>query len=264
MMPSLWMTLAAVGLQIAMFAVLLVFSIRLIRESGKSITAVFLAFMIALWLLTDLYWVIFDLMRPDSLMPFAANEIGEAAAFLMMAAVLSSVISHGAYKAGLQAAGAILFSVCNAALWIAWSGEWIQDMMIGASFTFLLYTLARCLKVRYALSRGEWIGLGVGCALLVLGEGLTFIVSDGLKTAIDSSCSLLMAAGIIFWAWKNGKTWKAATSPDILLCLSFALLCWAITSKYLSEGMWYLAFMTVETITMPFVFLSVRKAVAVE
>lgn len=263
-MPPLWMTLAAVGLQIAVSVVLLVFSIRLIRESGKSITAVFFAFTIALWLLTDLYWVIYDLMRPDSLMPFAANEIGEAAAFLMIAAVLSSVISHGAYKACLQGAGAILFSVCNAALWIAWSGEWIQDMMIGASFTFLLYTLARCLKARYALSRGEWIGLGVGCALLVLGEGLTFVVSDGLKMAIDTGCSLLMTAGVIFWMWKNGKAWKNKAAPDILLCLSFALLCWAVTSKYLSAGVWYLAFMTVETVTMPFVFLSVRKAVAVE
>ena len=54
-MPSLWILLAAVGLQIAVFAVLLVFSIRLIWESGKSITAVFFSFMVALWLFTDLY-----------------------------------------------------------------------------------------------------------------------------------------------------------------------------------------------------------------
>lgn len=261
MMPSLGIMLAAVGLQIAVFAGLLVFSIRLIRESGQSITAVFFAFMVALWLLTDLYWVIYDLMRPDRPMPFAANEIGEAAAFLMMAAVLSSVIGHGAHKAGWQGAGAIIFSVCNAALWIAWSGEWIQDMMIGASFTFLLYTLARCLRARYALSRGEWIGLGAGCALLVLGEALTFAGNDGLKAALDTGCSLLLAAGIIFWMWKNGKAWKSKAAPDGLLCLSFALLCWAITAKYLSEGYWYLAFMTVETVTLPFAYLSVTKAV---
>ena len=73
-----------VFIQIAVLAVLLVLSVRLIRGSSRSLPAVFLAFLFAMWLLTDLYWVIYDFMRPDRRMPFAVNEIGEASLFLLM------------------------------------------------------------------------------------------------------------------------------------------------------------------------------------
>ena len=41
-------------------SVLLVLSVRLIRESGRALIAVFLTFLFSLWLLSDLYWVIYD------------------------------------------------------------------------------------------------------------------------------------------------------------------------------------------------------------
>ena len=43
--------------QIAVLMVLLFLSVRLIRESDRSLTAVFLVFLHSIWLLTDLYWV---------------------------------------------------------------------------------------------------------------------------------------------------------------------------------------------------------------
>ena len=72
----------SVSIQIAVLAVLLGLTVRLVGESARNLTAVFLSFSFGLWLLTDLYWLIYDLMRPEIRMPFAANEIGEAALFL--------------------------------------------------------------------------------------------------------------------------------------------------------------------------------------
>ena len=66
----------SVTLQIVTLAVLLTLSVKLISESERNLTAVFMSFYFALWLLTDLYWLIYDLMRPESRMPFAASVSG--------------------------------------------------------------------------------------------------------------------------------------------------------------------------------------------
>ena len=258
-MVPVWVTLLFALLQIAVLGALTLLSVRLVRRSGESLTAVFLSFTCALWFLSDLYWVIYDLMRPDTRMPFAANEIGEAAVLLMLAAVLSSVIPRLTRCAGWQGMAALLFGVCNTALWIVWSGEWIEDIMIGAAFTWLLYTIACGLKARNALARGEWIALSAGCALLILGEGATLLVKDNLKAAMDAACSLLLLAGVLFWAWKNAR---AARCAQETLCFAVASLCWALLAKYMSDGVWYLVFMTAETFALPAVWLAVRRAVS--
>lgn len=53
-MPDHLLTLIPVCIQIAVLTVLLPLSMRLIRESDRAIHAVFLTFILSLWLLTDL------------------------------------------------------------------------------------------------------------------------------------------------------------------------------------------------------------------
>ncbi len=254
-------TLISVFSQIAMFAVLLFFCVRLIRESNRSLTAVFLTFAFTLWLLTDLYWIIYDFMRPGSRMPFAVNEIGEAAVFLLIAATLSVTVPYWFSEAWKQADGAFIFAAGNIVLWIAWSGEWLQDLLVGAAFAYLLYVLACSLKRQQALSKAEWIGLGFACGLIIAGQGLTFVVTQPAKGAIDTGCYLLMAAGVVLGVIKLWLARKQQESPKTLLCLSAALLVWNMTAKYMSDGSWYIVFLTVETLCMPLLFLSARKAV---
>ena len=253
--------LISVFLQIAMLSVMLFFSVRLIRESSRSLTAVFLTFTFLLWLLTDLYWIIYDFMRPDSRMPFAVNEIGEAAMFLLLTATISASVPHWFPEARKQAIGALLFAACNIALWIAWSGEWLQDLLVGTAYAYFLYILVCSMKRRQALSKKEWIGLGIGCGLLIAGQGLTFLVPQEAKGAVDIGCYLLMASGVVLLAIKNLFAWKQHADPKALLCLATVLLGWTMTAKYMSEGGWYTAFLMMETLTMPLLYLSARKAV---
>ena len=260
-MPSEQITLAFVFLQIAILSVMLFFSVRLIRESNRSLTAVFLTFTLTMWLLTDLYWIIYDLMQPDRRMPFAVNEIGEAAMFLLLAATLSSAIPHWAPEAQKQAVGALLFAACNIALWIAWSGEWLQDLLVGSTYAYFLYILVCSMKRQHALNKNEWICLGIGCGLLIAGQSLTFLVPQEAKGAVDTGCYLLLAAGVVLWAVKNLFAWKQQADPKILLCLAAAFLGWTLTAKYMSDGGWYTAFMIVETLSLPLLYSSVRKAV---
>lgn len=121
-----------------MLAILLFLSIRLLLKNTGSLTAVFLLFFFALWFFADIYWLVYDILRSDARMPFAVNEFAEAAMMLPLAAALNSAVPHGTRAAVRHMIFGALFSVCNVALWIAWSGEWVQDVITGLAFVWLL------------------------------------------------------------------------------------------------------------------------------
>ena len=252
------MALAPALFQIGVLSALLALSARLVRESGRALAAVFLTFVFSLWLLTDLYWVIYDIMRPDARMPFAANEIGEAAVFLLEAAMLAS-LRRGSGLARGPAIGALIFAACNVALWVGWSGEWADDLFIGTAYGCFLAQLAVALDAEDLLRRGEGIAVAAGCALLALGEGLTFLLPEAAK-ALDLGCSLLMVGGAAYWGLKLRSAWRGGAVPA--LCLVYALLGWILTAKYMSAGGWYALFMICETLCLPLLYLAARRAVA--
>jgi len=255
-------TMLPTCIQIALFIVLLILSVRMIRESGRSLTAVFLTFTLSLWLFTDLYWVIYDFMRPDRRMPFAVNEIGEAAIFLLMPALLSSAVNYHLLSARKQVAGTVLFVACNVALWIAWSGEWVQDILIGAAFAYFLCSIVCALKVQRQLSTKEWIGLGIACTLLIIAQVLTFFVEPKTRATVEMGCYVFLIAGAVYWVYKLIAAHKKQTPSKAVLCLVLALLGWLMMAKYMSGGMWYSAFMVAETVALLLMYLSVRKVVA--
>ena len=251
----------AAAIQIMVLAVLLPLSVKLAGRKGGSLTAVFLAFCYALWLFTDLYWLIYDIARPDSRMPFAANEIGEAAVFLMMAAMLGAACGQSTFRLSLQALAALVFGGCNVVLWIAWSGEWVEDILVGLIFMYLLYSIVVSLKSEEALKAGEWIFTGLLCLLLLLSQSLTLLTEEPLKSVADSAGYFLLVLGSVFWAFHGIRSMKKKAAPKMQLVLACAALGWMITSKYMSAGGWYNAFLLLEDLGLPLMYLAVRKVV---
>ena len=46
---------------------------------------------------------------------------------------------------------ALLFAACNVALWIAWSGDWVDDLFVGAAFAVAAGdTAAECVTLGVA------------------------------------------------------------------------------------------------------------------
>lgn len=248
-------------IQIAVLVVLLVLSVLLINKDRESLPMVFLSFGIALWLLSDIYWLIYGLIRPDIRMPFAANEIGEAAVFLMWAATLNSAISHGSRYAIKQAAGAIIFAVCNIGLWIMWSGEWLQDIFTGLAFGWLLYSIAITLKVVRALSKIEWFILAVFCSLLIAGQGLTFLVDIQTKQALDIGCYIILSAVILYWLFKLIVSYKKNGTNERILTLAVTMVSWCSLSMYMSDEIIYSIFEMAGTLGIALVYLATRKVV---
>ncbi len=249
------------ALQIIVLAVLLSLSIGVIGKSQKSLSVVHMALCLALWLMGDLYWIVYDLMRPESRMPFAANEIGEAAIFLMMAAIVNSVAVYVTYPSAVHTVSSVLFGIGNVVLWIAWSGEWIQDILIGTVYTWLLYSIVRAIVSEMAFNRQEWILLCIFCAALLAGWGLIFVIKDKSVRIVEAGVYVILFAGVLLLLNRLIRLYRQKEGPQRLLPVAFALIAWVITGKYMSEGTMYTVFLLLETMCLPVCFASVRKAV---
>ena len=118
-------------IEIIVLVFLIVYSMRLTTGGKKRLLPVLFAFAMISYLLSDLYYLIYDFIRPDTRMPFAANEIAECALILLLSAgleVLPEKKGKIIYKALVFS---VLFICANIALWIVWSGEWVQDSVFG-------------------------------------------------------------------------------------------------------------------------------------
>ena len=87
--------------------------LRMIFSDDKNIKAIFFAFAIVALLLSDIYWLAYDILRPDSRMPFAANEIAEWAMFISLGAILASDIKAYGVDARKEVFFSILFVISN-------------------------------------------------------------------------------------------------------------------------------------------------------
>jgi len=237
-------------------------TIRLLETGKREARTVFFAFAVASVLLSNLYWLAYDILRPGTRMPFAANEIGEWAMFLLLGAALhpQSVVPAAKREVLFTA----LFTATNVALWIAWSGEWIQDILTGAAFGYFLCMLAAQIRYTEAFPAWEWRLLGVFCPLLIAAQTAIFFVPEPVKRPLDLFCSCLLfavAALLLIRAirslWNGGQSSSAV--PE-----AFAAYAWATITQYMSSGWFYVAALLLSTLCFPLMFLALRKEVAAE
>lgn len=96
----------------------------------RSMAPVFFTFALVSLLMSGLYWLAYDLLRPDTRMPFAANEFGEIGGFLLLASALNAVFRGRFADARREIVCAAVFAAASTALWIGWSGEWVEDVLV--------------------------------------------------------------------------------------------------------------------------------------
>lgn len=259
-MISVITTYCANIIQPSLLAVLLFLSVRLLIRNKDSMPVVFLTFTYALWLFSDIYWLVYDFLRPDSRMPFAANEFGEAGIFLMIAAIINSAVPRGRVSKKLTT-GVFAFSICNIVLWLLWSGEWFQDILIGLVFIYVLYSAVCSLKSVQAISKKEWVFLVVICILLIAGQFTTFLVDKPFKIFVDMGCYVLLFTGELFWIVRYFIAGSKKDAPLKSLSISVAGVVWSTTALFMSEGIIYNVFIIMEALILIFMYLSVRKVV---
>ena len=235
-------------------------TIRPLVRGGRSLRMVFFAFAVACALLSNFYWLAYDILRPGTRMPFAANEIGEWALFLLLGASLriESRLSHAKWEMLCAA----LFAAANAALWIAWSGEWVEDILTGAAFGYFLCCLVAMIKQEGAFSVREWRLLGAACLVLIAAQTATFSAPDTMRRPLDLFCYILLFAVAAFLLLRAIWELRSGGQAPLAVCRTFAAFAWGVAAMYMSAGGFYIAALLLTTLCWPMLLLALRKEAA--
>ena len=222
--------------------ILLFIIIRILKMPGsihRSMAAVFFLFGSISFVFSNIYWIVFDALRPDVRMPFAANEFGEAAIYLLYGSVLAVSLPKNGRFFSKEILLTVLFSAANIILWIGWSGEWLQDILGGLAFGYFLCMAVQALKHEQAFSSADWHILGIGSAVLIALQAGTFFAPDTVRAGFDLCAYILMTAVGVFFVIKGIRAFLKKQSPGILKALSFAGFGWSTTCLYMSTDPWY-------------------------
>ena len=257
-------------------------SIRLISENKHSVSVVFYAFGLASVLLSDLYWLAYELLRPGTRMPFAANEIGEWAMFLLAGACLTARRTSFYRSAGYELIGVGVFAAANVGLWIAWSGEWVQDILTGLAFGYALCCLVARIRQEDAFAPRDWLIFGIACPVLIFLQVLIFFVPQQMKQPLDVCCYVLLFAGVAYLlgcavhtmrenrslrketeekTTDDSKTHRGKGEAGRELCRLFAVFSWVVITMYMSEGVYYIVATLLSLFCYPMILMALKKEV---
>ena len=182
----------------------------------------------------------------------ACNEISEAAVILLLSAGMGAILKDREKKAG-EIAFAILFIGANITFWIIWSGEWLQDLILGIPYIYFFWLLIQGVKRRNCLSQKE-TRLTLTTGIIVFAMQILLLVMQGNVYAfIEGSCFALMLAMMV---WLGVKSFRR---KDFFLATVF--FTWTDLSMYLSTDIYYILCSIVNTIAQLTMFSMLKKEV---
>jgi hypothetical protein len=241
-------------IQSCIIIVVIAKAIKLTINTRTSVLPFFFTLAMSGYLLSGLYWITYDFLKPDTRMPMACNEICECAVVLLLCAGMDAILKDKEKIAG-EIAFAILFIGANIALWIAWSGEWVQDILFGAPYIYFFWLLVRGLKSRGGLSRKEmWLIAAVGVVVLALQMPQFFVEGLVLKLVEGVSFAVMFAMAI----WLGVKSFQR---KDYFVASTFYL--WTDLSTFLNADVYYYVLSFANAAALLIMFSLLKKEVAV-
>ena len=249
------------------------YSVWMLKKGVHSMRLILFGFAMACALLSYTYWCIFDLMYADEekALPFAANELGEWALFLLLGATLTFGLAKKRVSLFLEMEIMLFFVAVNVTLWIHWNGEWMQDIVTGLVMAYLLSAIIRRMKYSGKFTRKQWILLALGGYLAVAFQ----IVAVWTEPYIQGC--FIIEPPLHDWAEKIGYVYLLVVSLVLLgvslaellkkgsaersICLSFMSIAFCTFSMYMSDGIWYILEMFGSTLAFLLMFFSLRKEV---
>ena len=246
---------------IVLFAIFLRAS-HYLRLGRNKLSIVFFTLAIASILLSDLYWLAYDILRPETRMPFAANEISEWALFLLLGATIKVSDGNRYGIAKIEKLCAVIFTVGNVALWIAWSGEWIQDILTGLAFGYFLWNLVEKMKWDESYTRWQWILLGVDCLVLIAGQVGTFLVPEVFRQPLDYCCYVLLFATAGVFIARSIIALAGKDEHKQSVTHSFAAFAWIVVTMYMSAEPIYFGALSLSIVCFAMMWAALVKEVA--
>lgn len=237
-------------IQSIILIVIIAKTIKLTIETKASLLPFFFALALSGTLLSNFYWFAYDILKPDTRMPMACNEIGENATILLLCAGLDTILKDKR-KVASEIVFANLFIGANIALWILWTGEWFQDILFGIPYIYFFWLLIRGLKSREILSRKEmWVAAAVGIIILAMQIPLYFTKGE----VFNFICFMVM---FVLTVWLGVVNFRR---KDFFLATTFFM--WTELAMFLSPGFYYDLFVFTSTVAIIIMYPSLKKELA--
>lgn len=234
-------------------------TLQLILSRKDPLRLVFFELAIASIMLSDFYWFVYDTLRPETRMPFAANEIAEWAMFLLLGACLTTLHPIHFSWVKWELVGTTIFVIGNVALWIGWSGEWLQDILTGFSFAYFLFAVVISAKQENAYGTRSWFSLAVSSTVLLLLQAAIFFVPEPAKKPLDYTCYAILIISSIMFILRALFSLIEKKNPSQCVCYAFAAFAWVVVTMYMSSGIFYVIAMFFSAICFSLMFLALRK-----
>lgn len=249
-------------IQILLLCVCVVLCFRYARRAEDKLWLIYSALSASALLISDLYYLTHSFLLEGIRIPFAANDIADFGFFLLLSTSLNTAIGSDRRKRLPVYIGAAVFAAANVALWIAWSGEWLRDLLGGVSFGWFICTAIHSVYYTKALSRWERAAMWTVSALLIAVQTAVFLVPLPLKGILDKSVATgLMGAGELLLLVRTGLALRRSGRANAALSLSFVCHCWGLICMYMSADPYYTVFSNLCTLSILLTLLAIRKKV---
>ncbi len=249
------------SLQAAIVIPIVISTAGLMKKGRNGIFPAFFTFAMMSMFLSALYCLIFCIVRPEERMPFAVDEIAECAMLLLVSAGLEALSSKRKKWMPRAFLFTILYMSASIALWIAWSGEWVQDILFGLPYVYLAYLLIRGLEyVRAWDTDGERIFAAVMSTVILLMQTVMLLITSETAQNFLNLGSYAIAHGITAWLlWKNYRSLRDKSYGEKTLYLSITVFLWTILVTYVSDGIYYNVALAINTMTIPIIWIAVKR-----
>lgn len=243
----------ATSVQVVILIVVIAKTNKLMINQAMVLLPFFFVLAMLSYLFSDVYWIVYDFLKPDTRMPIAANEFGECALILLLSAGLETILTDKKKLVG-EVAFACLFISANIALWIVWSGEWLQDILFGAPYIYFLWLLIRGVRTRGLMKRNESFAvLVMSVSVLVMLTVLLFV--DGVGHAVLKASVLVTMFAMMLWlAIKSFRRKDFFVATTFFLCTSLAM--------FATPDPYYNVPFLANTAALPLMFMAMKKELA--
>ena len=247
--------------EMVLLVVTVVYLFRHSDASRQRSPIVFLGFSYAVLLVSNLYWIAYELMTREAIYEFSAIDIASAGLYLLAGASIAMLLDE---REGLDLpvfVGSGIYSIGQAVLWVIWTNMWLKDVLGCLPIWYMAYYLVRGLKRIRAFSHVERVALVVVVAAVAALQVGSFVVWDTFGSALDITSGILCLVVYFGLVAKLYLTNKAEGIGGKVVGYAFSALLWALCSMYLMYEPLYSIFLLLSVLMMGVTAVLVVKRV---
>ncbi|MBR5944973.1 MAG: hypothetical protein IKZ94_08515 [Lachnospiraceae bacterium] len=240
---------------------IIVLSGRLMAKKEYGLLPAYFTFAMVSYLLGDVYYVAYNILRPNTRMPMAATEIAECAMLLLLSAGIETISDIRAKINWPALFFAIAFTGANIALWAAWSGDIPMSVIFGLPYVYYMYLILVGLYNSGAAELNK-IAVCIVVMCLVVSLSIAALGADEYHYMILTNICYVFDYLILIWVFVRYIRMMLNKDPlckSRALYLSYTFHIGTLFVMFMSEGFMYSVATAVSILSLPMMFFAMKK-----